>query len=434
MNIFYFSIKNIRFRALSSLLTLLLLTLGSTIIFMVLSLGEQVERAFSQNLRDTDMVVGAKGSPLQLILSSIYHMDAPTGNISLEEAKTLKKNPMVKSWIPLSYGDNYEGYRILGTDTAFDRMYSLVLSEGRQRENPLEVNLGYDAAQALMLKTGDQFYSAHGLDKESDHIHENAPFTVVGIFSPSNTIADRLVITPLESIWEIHSTHSHEEEDHHHDADHEEAHEHGPECDHDHHETDDHQHNEDIHDHKEAKEITAVLISFKSPVGNLTIPRQVNENTSMQAALPAIEINRLFSLLGLGERLIRALAILLIAVAAGSLFISLLNTIKERQYELAMMRSLGAGPLKVVSLLLSEAFMLVTMALALGYALSRLGLILLDSYTPPGSIFHFRPTLPGMQEWLIVGLIYLVSFLAVALPSIRVYRLDVSKTLSTLGQ
>lgn len=437
--------KNLVYRPLSSVLTLVLLAIGAGIIFLIITLSTQLEKSFTANLADTDMVVGAKGSPLQLILSSLYHIDAPTGNISMKEVQQLKRNPQVKHLSMLALGDNYSGYRIVGTDEYFGNFYDLSLKSGTIWKEPMEVVLGSMAAKNLMLAEGDTFYSIHGLDQENDHHHDQHAFKVVGILNPTGTVADQLILTSIKSIWKVHETHEHEEEaEHVHTAD----------CNHDHEEHDHEEHSHEEHNHEghhdadhdqaehnhadhtenmdadEDREVTSALVMFKSSLGQVTVPRMINEKTNMQAALPAIEVNRLLSLLGLGSRLLRALAILLMLVAGLSLFVALYNSIKERRYEMALLRTFGASPVKVVVLLLYEAIILTVAGSLAGFALSRLGIALLKSFVPAQSIYQFQIVGPQAEEWAVFLAAIVLGLVAALIPALRVYKLDVSRTLS----
>jgi putative ABC transport system permease protein len=423
MNSLSFALANVRYRALGSSLTVLLLAISTAIIFMVLTISRQLEQTFSNSVGEVDMVVGAKGSPLQLILSAVFHLDAPTGNVPLKEVDALRNNPQIKKLIPLSYGDNYEGFRIVGSEKSLLAFYEASFAIGEAWTEPMQVVAGAKVAKELNLKLGQTFTSTHGLDAENEHTHEEDIFTVVGILEPTGRPIDLLLVTDLQSIWLVHDTHH---EEHAEDSEEEEhahtEHEHGPDCNHDH----DHEHEME----EENREVTAALVEFKSSLGNVTIPRMVNEQTSMQAALPAIEINRLFSLLGLGERLLTALAWVLLLVSGLSLFISLFNSLKERKFELAMMRSFGASARSVGTLLLMEAWLLATIGVLAGIILSRVGIALLGTYSPPNSILTLTADWPRSIEWLQLVWIYLIASLAAALPVLKVYRMDVSRTLT----
>jgi len=211
MNIFRLSLRNMTSRPLSTILSLILLTLGVGMIALILQVNRQVQDQMENNLRGIDMVVGAKGSPLQLILSAIYHIDAPTGNIDLQEAEKLRQNRLVSYGIPLSYGDNYLGYRIVGTSYEYPELYKASIAEGRLWQEPFEVSVGAGIASKLNLKIGDTFTGAHGLTASGES-HDEHDYRVVGIFTYTNSIIDQLILTATESIWETHSHHEEPEE------------------------------------------------------------------------------------------------------------------------------------------------------------------------------------------------------------------------------
>ena len=199
MNLFKLSIKNLFYRPLSSLLSLLLLALGVSMISLLLLINTAVKDQMNNNLKGIDMVVGAKGSPLQLILSSVYHIDSPTGNISLKEARRIEKNPMVGNSVPLLYGDNYEGFRIVGTNKKFIKLYDLSIENGSFWNDIFEVVIGKKIATKLNLNVGDTFLTSHGL-KQTGEIHSDTPLTVVGIMNFSNSVADQLILTSAEAM------------------------------------------------------------------------------------------------------------------------------------------------------------------------------------------------------------------------------------------
>ena len=293
-------------------MSLLLFAMGVGIISLLLIMQASLDEGFKKNIKGIDMVVGAKGSPLQLILSSVYHIDNPTGNISQSEANKLKNHPLVAQTIPMAYGDNYKGYKILGTSQDYLELYEAEIGSGRLWEGKFEVVLGAVIADRLQLKMGDEFFSNHGLVGEVN-AHEDHAFKVVGILEPSATVLDQLILTGLESIWGVHESHEeghddkdeahedghdhgeehHEEAHNHSEEDHEEGHDHKEEShEHDHgeeHHEEAHDHSEE--DHEEERDITAMLIKFRSPMGMMQLPRMVNTETSMQAALLAIEVN-----------------------------------------------------------------------------------------------------------------------------------------------
>ncbi|HSK13182.1 MAG TPA: ABC transporter permease, partial [Phnomibacter sp.] len=264
--------RNLVHKPLNALLSLVLLMLSVAIISLLLVAGKQVSQKLDNDLRDIDMVVGAKGSPLQLVLSAIYHVDAPTGNIPKREADKLAANPMVESAIPLAYGDSYKGYRLLGTTPAFIQLYEAELATGAMFEKSMEVVAGAGVAKRTGLKVGDTFHGTHGEDVRGQ-VHEEVEYKVTGILAPTGTVIDQLLLTNVESVWHIHDeAHGEAEQPH------------------------QHMEGEEHHD-DEDRQITAMLVKFRSPMAIMMLPRTINEQTSMQAAVPTLEINRLLNLM-----------------------------------------------------------------------------------------------------------------------------------------
>jgi len=204
MNMLALSWKNLTNNALSMLLSLILFALGVGLISLLLLLNSQLDEKFDKNMADIDLVIGAKGSPLQMILCNMYHIDSPTGNISIKAARPFMnpKHPLIKSAIPLSLGDSYKGYRIVGTTHELpDSLYNGKLASGVLWKADMDVNIGAAVAEDLNLKLGDTFFSSHGLNDDDIHVHdEGQSFKVVGIFEPGGTVLDQLILTTPQSI------------------------------------------------------------------------------------------------------------------------------------------------------------------------------------------------------------------------------------------
>ena len=169
--------KNIWYKPLNTALSIILLMASVAIITLLILLEEQFEKKFNDNIAGTDMVLGAQGSPLQLILSAIYQVDAPTGNINYEEAKVLMHSPMVKEAVPLAFGDNYKGYRIVGTEPVFLSHYNAKIAQGAIFSKNFDVVLGNDVAKKMNLKIGDKFFGSHG-DAAEGEVHESHAYVL----------------------------------------------------------------------------------------------------------------------------------------------------------------------------------------------------------------------------------------------------------------
>ncbi len=391
-------------RPLATALNLLLLTLGLAAITLVLLVATQIDRAFERDLRGIDLVVGAKGSPLQLILAGVFHIDVPTGNIPLAEVQRLQAHPMVEQVIPLSLGDSYLGHRIVGTEPAYVAHYAATPAHGRLWQQPMEAVLGASAAQALAQGgqgdarlLGAQFVGSHGLGG-GGHAHGDHPYTVTGVLAPCGCVLDRLILTGTESVWQVHES----------------GHADTP---------------DDLQALREEREVTVALLRYRTPLAAVTLPRLINSDTALQAAAPAMEITRLLRLLGVGADVLRAFGGVLLAVAALSVFIALWNAVRERRFDLAMLRMLGAPPGRVAGLVLCEALWLAALACALGLLLGHglahaLGWALQPQGLLPVTGAVWLPEEVGVP--LLAGL---VAALAALLPAMQAYRTDVADLL-----
>ncbi|MEQ8702659.1 MAG: FtsX-like permease family protein [Phaeodactylibacter sp.] len=440
MNLLNLSWKNLTNKPLNMLLSLILFGLGVGLISLLLVLNDQLQEKFEKNLAGVDLVVGAKGSPLQLILSSMYHIDAPTGNIPIKAATPFLRDghPIIETAIPLSLGDSHRGFRVVGTEPEILALYNAAVAEGQMWKKTLEVVAGAAVADELGLKIGDTFKSSHGFDQNEDLIHEDAEsFKVVGILSPTGSVIDQLLLTRFSSPWAVHE-HGHDDEEQ----------EHGEEDhDHDDHDHEGHDHSDADHDHApmptsgdpypddllayQDKQITSILVKFKGHnIQALNMQRAINENTEMQAATPAIEINRLYALMGTGTKALRWLAIVIIIVSGLSIFISLYNSLKERRYELALMRVMGASRGRLLALIILEGLVLAVLGYLLGMVLSHGSMYLLADQMKATYQYDFSWASFLIEEAYLLGGALLIGLVAALIPALQVQGMDISDTLA----
>ena len=399
MKTLYFSWRYLWSRPLSAALNVLLLGLGLGAISFLLLVGHQLNKAFDRDLVGIDLVVGAKGSPMQLILSGVFHIDVPPGNVPLKAVRDLEKNPLVAGVIPISLGDTLRGFRIVGTSQAYIAHYGATFAQGRSWDAPLQAVVGASVAQKLGLNVGDRFAGSHGLGG-GGHAHGDSQYAVVGILAPSGSVLDRLILTDTASVWKVHEDFTANDD-------------------------------EDRKIMEEEREVTMALLRYKTPLAAVSLPRLINTTTEMQAASPALEITRLLNMLGLGTEVLRAFAGVLLLTAGLSVFIALWSALREHRADLALLRMLGASPAKVARLLLTEALWLGLLAALLGLALGQaaaaaLGWLLqLDNSLLIGGII-WPP-----QLWVVPGLALAVSAVSALLPALGAYRVSVLELLQT---
>jgi putative ABC transport system permease protein len=542
MQILRLSLSKILYKPANALVSIILFAIGTGIISLVINGERNLKSQFSRNLAGIDLVVGAKGSPLQLILSSVFHIDNPTGNISLAEAEQISRNPMVEKTIPIAIGDNYQGFRIVGTTPEYASLYQTGLSAGSWFEKPYEAVIGADAAKRTGLITGDHFTGRHGFTPHGHH-HDEDIYTVVGIMEKSGTVIDGLILTTVNTYWLIHAGHHTDgkelhnqsglpieddllirqhsnrtqQEGHVHseecDHDHLQDHVHSEECDHDH--LQDHVHSKACdHDHlagqvhndccdhsvrgdqiapktnsssghsilrsgttqsntfnpggeddEEAaweelikkldareelsaeemalyrsrsgqlqetstdpwKQITALLVFYSTPRAAVQLPRMINDNTSMQAASPAFETHRLFTLAGTAVSFLRWLAWIIMIISGLNVFIHLTNTLNQNLHEVALIRALGASRLKVLLMMILQG---VWLALTGGLAGILAGKLMLAWL--PGIATMQGGTIYALNagDLLLLVLAASAGIISALIPAIRAYRTDVHHILT----
>jgi putative ABC transport system permease protein len=399
-----------RRRPLATLLVVLLLAAGTAVVALTLIVSRELETRLTRDARGIDLVVGAKGSPLQLVLAGVYHVDVPPGNIPLDAVNELRANPMIASAIPLALGDSFRSYRIVGTEPALIEHYRGGLARGALWRKPMEAVLGSEVSRASGLDIGGRFTGSHGL-AEGGGEHGDAPYSVVGVLAPTGTVLDRMVLTSIESVWAVHDAHHPEEPD-------EEA----------------------GHDKKAAgasaaqpprpREVTLVLVRYVGPLAAASLPRQLNETTNLVAASPAYETARLLTVFGVGIDLLRVFAYLLIAASALMLFVALAQALDERRYDLAILRALGAHRAQVAWVLLAESVALAAAGTVIGLAIAHITVASLGALLPAAAPLSVAAWTFAPEEALVAAIALAAGILSALWPAWQAYRLDVAATLA----
>lgn len=401
MRDFTLVLASLRSRWLGNLLSAALTGFGFMLALAVLLFGSHIQKRLGADGQGVDMVIGAKGSPLQLILSSVYHLDIPTGNISYEAAQKWMKHPQVKSAIPLALGDQWRGKRIVGTNSDYLGLYDARIADGRMWDEPFEVVAG----AATGLRIGEEFIGAHGLSP-GGHDHDSHHYKVVGGLSSTGTVLDRLILTSVDSVLEVHGQHL---EDDHHEHEHEHSEE-APEA---------------------PAEITALLIQTKGPLAQMNLPRLINKESALQAANPAYEMARLTAMFGIGSRFLAGLSALMIGLAVLSVFAGLSSNLSHRSADMAILRTLGYGRMRLALILVWEGGLIALAGLAAGAVFTLAGVQWALSVSPAlrESGFALDFTAPGVT--FLIAFIFIAGLCSAIIPAWRAAGTDVSKQLST---
>lgn len=433
----------LRDRPLTTALNVLLLAISVAMLVLLLQFGEQARDRLARDAQGVDLVVGAKGSPLQLILSSIFHVDEPTGNISYESLEGLRANPAIERVVPLALGDNFRGFRIVGTDASFKELYGLKLAQGNDFDAPLQVVIGSTVAEATGAEIGQKFIGSHGFasDESGAQGHDHAPFETVGILAPSGTVVDRLILTSVASVWDVHGiAHDHSDEGHEHEE-------------HDHDSGEHERREHEGHNHKTVPpassamqvqatsaqvqrptglepELTSLLVSYRNASAAIRVPAMINRQTEMQAAVPAVETARLLELLGASLDGIRIFAWMLAVTGGLAIFVALLNMTRTREGDLALLRVMGASPIQVFATVILEGVITATVSALIGWLGAHTLIAIARSQIATLADLGLSAFSPVAGEALLVGAVIAIGALAALIPAIRVYKIDPARIMA----
>lgn len=402
----------LRDRPLTTALNVLLLAISVAMLVLLLQLGTQASARFERDARGIDLVVGAKGSPLQLILSSVFHIDQPTGNIPLAARALLERDPSVARVVPLALGDNFAGYRIVGTDAGFGALYGAGVETGRAFAAPMEAVIGAEVARQTGAGIGQQFTGSHGLaaDEDAKQGHDHAPFRVVGILARTGGVIDRLILTRVESVWQVHGIETPSQGGH-----------------------------DDAHDHDHAPvagrrvpepELTALLVTYRNAAGALRVPATINRQSALQAAVPATETARMLDLVGASLDGLRIFAWLLAGTGGLAILVAIVGMINSRQGDLALLRVIGASRAQVFGTVIFEGVITALAGAVVGWLAAHLLMMAARARFATLADLGLAPWQPLPAELALVLGVVSIGALAALIPALRVYRLDPARVLS----
>lgn len=421
------ALLSIRAQPLPALLCILATACSVTLFCAILLLGGTVSDSIIRNARGIDIVVGAKGSPLQLILSTVYHADIPTGNISGASARIIQAHPQIRKSIPLALGDSINGFRIVGTSPDYIDLYGAKFAEGRLWNAPMEAVAGAQTG----FKPGDTFSGAHGL-MDGGEEHADTPYKVTGTLAPTGTIIDRLVLTSVHSVYEIHRVappviKEEENKDDKHDH-HDHNHGHDTPAAQDTHDSTPHAHGAAIINHP----VTALLIFTVAPLDRINLPREINRTSNLIAASPSYEITRLMKRIGIGRQTAIILGTGLGMLAGLMIFAAVATGLSARRHDIAVLRVMGGSPGMLLCAVTAEGVLLALCGGVLGIACGHgLAWYAANTHQSLGGLVSSSGLLtPGLLDIQIIAACCVAGALAALLPALLAARANIADILA----
>ena len=407
MAILGLAIKSFRNRKFTTGLTVLSIALSVMLLLGIEKIRQGAETSFTSTISGTDLIVGARSSPVQLLLYSVFHIGNPTNNISRHSYEEVSEHAQVEWAIPLSLGDSHKGYRVVGTTQQFYQYYrfargqQLQLEQGQWFGEGYEAVVGAEVAAALGYTPDDKIIIAHGSGDESFITHADKPFRVAGILKRTGTPVDRAVYVGLSSIDAIHKRFDRAEHDH------------DPLMAHD--------------DHAEETEqgsLSAILLGLKSRGAALSMQRVINEDDHepLTAIMPGVVLLEVWQMMSVVERILMIVSGFVVAVGLFSMLIILMTSLNERRREMAILRSVGARPAHVFVLIMGEAVFLTLLAIGLGVAMVYGLMVLMQPWLESTFGLYVVISWPNTTELMLLMIIALCGFVVGLIPGIRIYR------------
>jgi len=405
---FTLAIKSFRNRKFTTTLTIVAIALSVTLLLGVERIRKEARASFTNTISGTDLIVGARSGPIQLLLYSVFHIGNATNNISWASYQEIARGPNIKWTVPISLGDSHQGYRVMGTNSDYFEFFryaagrQLEMANGRIFEDVFDAVLGAEVAEALSYRLDDPIIIAHGAGKVSFIKHDDKPFKVVGILKNTGTPVDQTVHIRLEGIEAIHVDWK------------DGAPIPGQSISVDRVQTMD----------LTPRAITAFLIGLKSRVKAFGVQRYVNEypREPLLAILPGVALQELWDLIGVAEKALLAVSAFVVVVGLSGMLIALMTSLNERRREMAILRSVGARPLHVFSLIVGESTMLTMAGVLAGVALLYGFLFFSQSWIL--SRFGFLITISGLSiyELILMGIVCLAGLIIGIIPGYQIYR------------
>ena len=448
MNLASLAFKSSWNRKSSVLLTLFTIAISVMLLLSIERVRQEAKSSFANTISGTDLIVGARTGDIQLLLSSVFRIGHANNAVQWQSYEYIKQQRGVAWTIPISLGDSHKGHAVLGTDSSYfthfryGKKQALAFAHGRAFHNGREVVLGSDVAKKLNYHLDEQIVISHGMGNTSFHHHDDNPMTIVGILKPTGTPVDRTVHVPLIAIDEMHGSghnksprmigkplskpsnetaHSHDEHKH-------EGHEHG-------------EHGHKTHQLVESepgdligkpKQITAFLMGFDSPLYTLQVRRNINQyqGEPLLAIMPGVTLRELWGMLDIVEKILLLFSIVVVIISLLGMLTTLLATLNQRRRELAILRSVGARPWHIFSLLTSEAVIITLLGCLLGTALFFVAILLAQPVLQAQFGISLSLSMLSSYEVKLLGAIMLAGTVMGVFPALRAYYYSLSDGMS----
>ncbi|MFV9683330.1 ABC transporter permease [Pseudomonas sp. NY15367] len=418
MHLLRIALASLANRRFTALLTVFAIALSVCLLLAVERVRTEARASFANTISGTDLIVGARSGSVNLLLYSVFRIGNATNNIRWDSFERFANHRQVKWAIPISLGDSHRGYRVMGTSTAYFEHYryarsqTLKLAQGREfADDPFEVVLGAEVAQALGYGLGEKIVLAHGVATISLVKHDDKPFTVVGVLERTGTPVDRTLHISLAGMEALHidwqngmpargSAQISAEQARTMDL--------------------------------QPKQITAFMLGLNSKIATFSLQREINEfrGEPLLAILPGVALQELWSLMGTAEQALFVVSLFVVLTGLIGMLTAILTSLNERRREMAILRSVGARPWHIASLLVLEAFALALAGVVLGLALLYLGIAGSQGYVQANYGLYLALSAPSSYEWKLLGSILAAAVAMGSVPAWRAYRQSLADGLS----
>jgi putative ABC transport system permease protein len=399
--------KSLLNRRSSVLLTLLTIAISVMLLLSIERVRIDAKSSFSNTISGTDLIVGARTGDIQLLLSSVFRIGHTNNGVSWQSYEYITGQRGVKWSIPISLGDSHKGQAVLGTTLDYFNYYRfgkkqpLSFKQGHAFNTINQVVLGSEVASKLNYKLGDSIVISHGMGSTSFHHHDDNPFKVVGILNATGTPVDKTLHIPLAAIDLIHGGHSAEHDEH-----------------------------SNLVGHP--KQITAFLMGFNSPLYTLQIRRNINQykKEALLGIMPTVTLKELWEMLAIVEKILLLFSVVVVIISLLGMLTTLLANLNQRRRELAILRSVGARPWQLFTLISIESLLTTLLGCIVGcvlfYALMFFGAGYLQSHAG----ISINIAMLSYYELTLIGVIMIAGFIIGLIPATRAYFYSLSDGMS----